>query len=229
MNSQVTKDKSSSAVCLDKSSSCNNLDKTHTPTPTQDMVSSISTTEHRLDVDSPFVPEIMSGVSNISIEDEYYISSISKSRSENILGSDNRENNLNLANKNNDMKNCDKSDSTYFSSRKSMDYSTPKGKGNDVNLRLNFETGKTQTRPKSGTSLLDRSSMSLDLCDSNETSADFLTPINEMPLSNAVDGFSEEVDLISERSLALKSIDKVLKNDTKNSELLDSPNKQTDS
>lgn len=210
--SQVTRDKSSSAMCVDKSScqSCQNLDKTHTPTPTQDMVSSISTCDQRLDADLSLIPDVISALSNMSMDEDYHNSSISKSRSENILGSENRENNLNLANKHNDTtKSTDRSDSVYFTSRKSTDLSMngcQRAKCADATAKLNFDTSKSSTKMcsvKSVVSLLDRSTMSLDLCDSNETSADFLTPINEMPLSSG-EGFTDDTDLLSEKSVAFK-------------------------
>lgn len=221
----MTRDKSSSAMCVDKSScqSCQNLDKTHTPTPTQDMVSSI-TCDQRLDADVSLIPDVISALSNMSMDDDYHNSSISKSRSENILGSENRENNLNLANKHNDTtKSTDRSDSVYFTSRKSTDFSMngcQRAKCADATAKLNFDTSKSCTKMcsvKSVVSLLDRSTMSLDLCDSNETSADFLTPINEMPLSSG-EGFTDDTDLLSEKSIAFKP-DK-LKTEIKSAEVI---------
>lgn len=219
--SQVTRDKSSSALCLDKSSSFQNVYKTHTPTPTQDMVSSISTTEQRLDADNSLIPDVISGVSNMSMDDDCYNLSISKSRSENVLGSDNRENNLNIANKYNDNKSTDKSDSIYFTTRKSVDYSSngaQRMKTNDPSLKLNFDNSKCpskMTSMKSFVSHLDKSNMSLDLCDSNETSADFLTPINEMPVSSAGEMHLNDLHLAQEKSFPIKCPDNILKNDFK--------------
>lgn len=233
--SQVTRDKSSSALCLDKSSSFQNLYKTHTPTPTQDMVSSISTTEQRLDADNSLIPDVTSGMSNMSMDDDCYNLSISKSRSENILGSDNRENNLNLANKYNDNKSADKSDSVYFTTRKSVDYSVNGGqrsKASDTNLKLNFEGSKCfnkMTSMKSIVCHLDRSNMSLDLCDSNETSADFLTPINEMPVSSTGEVLLNDLHVLSDKGFPIKCADNVLKNEFKYSDALTgSPIKSND-
>ncbi|KAG7310767.1 hypothetical protein JYU34_003578 [Plutella xylostella] len=174
--SQATREKSSSALCLDKSCSL----VTHTPTPTQDMVSSISTTEQRNDTSA--LPDVTSGMSGISIDEEAYCqSSISKSRSENILRSE--QSNL----KSNQAKNAEKSDSIYYTSQHSQEL-TPTGNAprvrlNDPSLRLSFDSSKYKSLkanlPNQGKD--DKSSLSLDFCDSNETSADFLTPINEMP------------------------------------------------
>ncbi|XP_041975737.1 PAS domain-containing serine/threonine-protein kinase [Aricia agestis] len=165
----ATREKSSSALCLDKS--CSQV--THTPTPTQDMVSSISTTEQRNDTSA--LPDITSGMSGISIDDENYPSSISKSRSENILRSEHSNPVKQVTTK------VEKSDSIYYTSQHSQEV-TPTGSSarvrlNDQSLRLSFDSGKY----KSFKGKEDRSSLSLDYCDSNETSADFLTPINEMP------------------------------------------------
>ncbi|XP_061385658.1 PAS domain-containing serine/threonine-protein kinase isoform X2 [Danaus plexippus] len=165
----TTREKSSSALCLDKSYSM----VTHTPTPTQDMVSSISTTEQRNDISA--LPDVTSGMSGISIDDENYCqSSISKSRSENILRSE-------QANVKQSPKVNEKSDSIYYTSQHSQEV-TPTGNSsrtrlNDTSLRLSFDFTKCKTIKVKE----DKSSASLDFCDSNETSADFLTPINEMP------------------------------------------------
>lgn len=225
--SQVTRDKSSSALCLDKSSSCLNIYKTQTPTPTQDMVSSISNTEQRMDADGSLIPD----VSNMSMDDDFYNMSISKSRSENILGSDNRENNLNVANKYAESnKSSEKSDSVYFTTRKSVDYSVngaPRKCNESLHFKLNLDNGKGGnkiTSMKSIVSHLDRSNMSLDLCDSNETSADFLTPINEMPVSCMGEVLANDVNVMSDKSLSS------MKNDAKYLDALsNSPNKFSDS
>ncbi|XP_063548888.1 PAS domain-containing serine/threonine-protein kinase [Cydia strobilella] len=174
--STTTREKSSSALCLDKSCSM----VTHTPTPTQDMVSSISTTATEQRNDTSALPDVTSGMSGISIDDDY-TPSISKSRSENILRSE--QNNpvaKQLAKAN------EKSDSIYYTSQHSQELTptgnTPRVRMNDPFLRLSFDSSKY----RSGKVNLpgqekDKSSLSLDFCDSNETSADFLTPINEMP------------------------------------------------
>lgn len=161
-----TREKSSSALCLDKSYSL----VTHTPTPTQDMVSS-------LDVSA--LPDVTSAMSGISIEDENYCqSSISKSRSENILRSE--QSNVKAT----PSKQVEKSDSIYYTSQHSQEV-TPTGSSsrvrlNDPSLRLSFDSSKYKMKVNVQNKE-DRSSISLDFCDSNETSADFLTPINEMP------------------------------------------------
>ncbi|CAH0724620.1 unnamed protein product, partial [Brenthis ino] len=162
-----TREKSSSALCLDKSYSL----VTHTPTPTQDMVSS-------LDVSA--LPDVTSAMSGISIEDENYCqSSISKSRSENILRSE--QSNVKAT----PSKQVEKSDSIYYTSQHSQEV-TPTGSSsrvrlNDPSLRLSFDSSKYKMKVNNVQNKEDRSSISLDFCDSNETSADFLTPINEMP------------------------------------------------
>ncbi|XP_031768886.2 PAS domain-containing serine/threonine-protein kinase isoform X1 [Galleria mellonella] len=174
----MTRDKSSSALCLDKS--CSLI--THTPTPTQDMVSSISTTEQRNDISA--LPDVTSGMSGISIEDENYCpSSISKSRSENIL----RSEQSNPVIKHTSVKPTEKSDSIYYTSQHSQEV-TPTGNAprvrlNDPSLRLSFDSSKYRSVKVNlpGQVRDDKSSISVDFCDSNETSADFLTPINEMP------------------------------------------------
>ncbi|XP_050342738.1 PAS domain-containing serine/threonine-protein kinase [Nymphalis io] len=168
----TTREKSSSALCLDKSYSM----VTHTPTPTQDMVSSLSTTEQRNDISA--LPDVTSGMSGISIDDENYCqSSISKSRSENILRSE-QSNQV----KQTPTKQVEKSDSIYYTSQHSQEV-TPTGNSrvrlNETSLRLSFDSSKYKSNKAQGKE--DRSSISLDFCDSNETSADFLTPINEMP------------------------------------------------
>ncbi|XP_046965611.1 PAS domain-containing serine/threonine-protein kinase isoform X2 [Vanessa cardui] len=169
----TTREKSSSALCLDKSYSM----VTHTPTPTQDMVSSLSTTEQRNDMSA--LPDVTSGMSGISIDDENYCqSSISKSRSENIL----RSEQSNQVKQTPTKQACEKSDSIYYTSQHSQEV-TPTGNSrvrlNDTSLRLSFDSSKYKSVKAQGKE--DRSSISLDFCDSNETSADFLTPINEMP------------------------------------------------
>lgn len=63
----------------------------------------------------------------------------------------------------------------------------------------------------------DKSSLSIDFCDSNETSADFLTPINEMPPSgceledlpkhngtDSADNLSNDTDLETQTESAPK-------------------------
>ncbi|XP_063827723.1 PAS domain-containing serine/threonine-protein kinase [Ostrinia nubilalis] len=174
----TTREKSSSALCLDKSCSL----VTHTPTPTQDMVSSISTTEQRNDISA--LPDVTSGMSGISIDDENYCpSSISKSRSENILRSEHSNPAIKLVSN----KPSEKSDSIYYTSQHSQEV-TPTGNAprvrlNDPSLRLSFDSSKYRSLKANlpGQVRDDKSSLSLDFCDSNETSADFLTPINEMP------------------------------------------------
>ncbi|KOB77091.1 Uncharacterized protein OBRU01_04144 [Operophtera brumata] len=176
----TTREKSSSALCLDKSCSM----VTHTPTPTQDMVSSISTTEQRNDTSA--LPDVTSAMSGISIEDENYChSSISKSRSENILRSE-QTNVIKQVNP------SEKSNSIYYTSEHSQEV-TPTGNAprvrlNDPSLRLSFDSSKYRSMKTNlpGQVNTDKSSISLDFCDSNETSADFLTPINEMPPSGYV-------------------------------------------
>lgn len=169
----TTREKSSSALCLDKSYSM----VTHTPTPTQDMVSSISTTEQRNDVSA--LPDVTSAISGISIDDEICPSSISKSRSENMLRSE--QSNVKLT----PSKLTEKSDSIYYTSQHSQEV-TPTGSSsrvrvNDPSLRLSFDSSKYKSMKVNVPNKEDRSSISIDFCDSNETSADFLTPINEMP------------------------------------------------
>lgn len=175
--STMTREKSSSALCLDKSCSL----VTHTPTPTQDMVSSISTTEQRNDLSA--LPDVTSGMSGISIDEENYChSSISKSRSENILRSEQSNPVAKQLAKANE-----KSDSIYYTSQHSQELTptgnTPRVRLNDPTLRLSFDSSKYRSVKVNLPGQLkdDKSSLSLDLCDSNETSADFLTPINEMP------------------------------------------------
>lgn len=170
----TTREKSSSALCLDKSCTV-----THTPTPTQDMVSSISTTEQRNDISA--LPDVTSGMSGISIDEENYChSSISKSRSENILRSE-------QSNPPKQVKPSEKSDSIYYTSQHSQEVTptgnTPRVRMNDPSLRLSFDSSKYRSLKANlpGQVRDDKSSLSLDFCDSNETSADFLTPINEMP------------------------------------------------
>ncbi|XP_037867078.1 PAS domain-containing serine/threonine-protein kinase [Bombyx mori] len=172
----TTREKSSSALCLDKSISM----ITHTPTPTQDMVSSISTTEQRNDVSA--LPDVTSAMSGISIDDDNFCSSsISKSRSENILRSEQGNPVKPLA-----TKPCDKSESVYYTSQHSEvtpTGGTPRVRLSDPSLRLSFDSSKYRSLKATlpGQVRDDKSSLSLDYCDSNETSADFLTPINEMP------------------------------------------------
>ncbi|CAK1544486.1 unnamed protein product [Leptosia nina] len=190
----TTREKSSSALYLDKSSSL----ITHTPTPTQDMVSSLSTEQRN---DTSALPDITSGMSGISIdEDNYCQSSISKSRSENLLRSEQSHPIKQLG------KPSEKSDSIYYTSQHSQEVtptgSSPKTRLNDPSLRLSLDSNKCKKGKE------DRSSVSLDFCDSNETSADFLTPINEMPPSGceiedlphhngneSVDSLSNDIDL----------------------------------
>lgn len=153
---------------------------THTPTPTQDMVSSISTTEQRNDVSA--LPDVTSAMSGISIDDDNFCSSsISKSRSENILRSEQGNPVKPLA-----TKPCDKSESVYYTSQHSEvtpTGGTPRVRLSDPSLRLSFDSSKYRSLKATlpGQVRDDKSSLSLDYCDSNETSADFLTPINEMP------------------------------------------------
>ncbi|XP_068626475.1 PAS domain-containing serine/threonine-protein kinase [Battus philenor] len=198
----TTREKSSSALCLDKSCSL----VTHTPTPTQDMVSSISTTEQRNDTSA--LPDVTSGMSGISIDDENYChSSISKSRSENILRSEQSSNQSKQA----QSKVTEKSDSIYYTSQHSQEVTptgnTPRVRVNDPSLRLSFDSSKYKSLKVNQTKE-DKSSISLDFCDSNETSADFLTPINEMPPpgceiedlpkhngNDSVDSLSNDIDL----------------------------------
>ncbi|KAG6446702.1 hypothetical protein O3G_MSEX004576 [Manduca sexta] len=200
----TTREKSSSALCLDKSCSL----VTHTPTPTQDMVSSISTTEQRNDISA--LPDVTSGMSGISIDDENYChSSISKSRSENILRSE-QSNPAKTVN----AKPSEKSDSIYYTSQHSQEVtptgSTPRVRMNDPSLRLSFDSSKYRSLKANlpGQVKDDKTSMSLDFCDSNETSADFLTPINEMPPpgceiedlpkhngNESIDSLSNDIDL----------------------------------
>lgn len=186
--STTTREKSSSALCLDKS--CGLV--THTPTPTQDMVSSIST-EQRNDTSAlpdvtsgmsgiSALPDVTSGMSGISIDEENYCpSSISKSRSENILRSEQSKSEIKQVKGENP-------DSIYYTSQHSQEVTptgnTPRVRLNDPSLRLSFDSSKYKSlKVNSGQAKDDRSSLSLDFCDSNETSADFLTPINEMPPS----------------------------------------------
>ncbi|XP_050680592.1 PAS domain-containing serine/threonine-protein kinase [Leptidea sinapis] len=174
----MNKDKSSSALCLDKSSSL----VTHTPTPTQDMVSSISTEQRN---DTSALPDVTSAISGLSI-DEDFCHTLSKSRSENILRSE--ESNPRQTKEN---------DSIYYTSQHSQEI-TPTGMS--PKMRLSLDCSKYKCK--------DRSSVSLDFSDSNETSADFLTPINELPPSGcdiealpkyngneSVDSLSNDVDL----------------------------------
>ncbi|CAG4983691.1 unnamed protein product [Colias eurytheme] len=211
----TTREKSSSALCLDKSSSL----VTHTPTPTQDMVSSLSTTEQRNDMSAlpdvtsgmsgmSALPDVTSGMSGMSIDEENYCqSSISKSRSENIL----RSEQSNLV-KQPPGKPSEKSDSIYYTSQHSQEVtptgSSPKMRLNDPALRLSFDASKYKGMKANQQGKDDRSSISLDFCDSNETSADFLTPINEMPPSGceiedlpkhngneSLDSLSNDIDL----------------------------------
>lgn len=132
------------------------------------MVSSISTTEQRNDL-----PDVTSGISCISIEDDAcYQSSISKSRSENILRSEQSSHSLRLNTKPGEV---DLSQS---------DEVTPTGNNKrivDPSVRLSLDSSKYKSMKASAKD--DKTSLSLDFCDSNETSADFLTPINEMSAS----------------------------------------------
>lgn len=177
---------------------------THTPTPTQDMVSSISTTEQRNDTSA--LPDITSGMSGISIDEENYChSSISKSRSENILRSEQSSTQSKQA-----PKGSEKSESIYYTSQHSQEVTptgnTPRVRLNDPSLRLSFDSGKCKSVKVNQKE--DKSSISVDFCDSNETSADFLTPINEMPPpgceiedlpkhngNDSVDSLSNDIDL----------------------------------
>ncbi|VVC89278.1 unnamed protein product [Leptidea sinapis] len=174
----MNKDKSSSALCLDKSSSL----VTHTPTPTQDMVSSISTEQRN---DTSALPDVTSAISGLSIDEDFCLT-LSKSRSENILRSE--ESNPRQTKEN---------DSIYYTSQHSQEI-TPTGMS--PKMRLSLDCSKYKCK--------DRSSVSLDFSDSNETSADFLTPINELPPSGcdiealpkyngneSVDSLSNDVDL----------------------------------
>lgn len=165
------------------------------------MVSSISTTEQRNDVSA--LPDVTSGMSGISIDEENFChSSISKSRSENIL----RSEHSNVK----QFKNNEKSDSIYYTSQHSQEVtptgSTPRVRTNDASLRLSFDSSKYRSLKAQLKD--DKSSLSLDFCDSNETSADFLTPINEMPPpgceiedlprhngNESVDSLSNDIDL----------------------------------
>lgn len=140
------------------------------------MVSSISTTEQRNDISA--LPDVTSGMSGISIDEENYCqSSISKSRSENILRSEQAVVKQ--------TKGTEKSDSIYYTSQHSQEVTptgnTPRIRTNDPSLRLSFDSSKYRSLKVNLSGQNDKSSLSLDLCDSNETSADFLTPINEMP------------------------------------------------
>ncbi|CAB3239719.1 unnamed protein product [Arctia plantaginis] len=211
----TTREKSSSALCLDKSCSM----VTHTPTPTQDMVSSISTTEQRNDISA--LPDVTSGMSGISIDDEnYYQSSISKSRSENILRSEHSNPMRPVCNKQ-----SEKSDSIYYTSQPSQEVtptgSTPRVRLNDPSLRLSFDSSKYRSLKVNlpGQVKDDKTSLSLDFCDSNETSADFLTPINEMPPpgceiedlpkhngTESVDSFSNDNDLETQTESAPRKL-----------------------
>ncbi|KAJ0182722.1 hypothetical protein K1T71_002091 [Dendrolimus kikuchii] len=210
----TTREKSSSALCLDKSCSM----VTHTPTPTQDMVSSISTTEQRNDISA--LPDVTSGMSGISIEDENYCqSSISKSRSENIL----RSEHSNII-KQTGMKIPEKSDSIYYTSQHSQEVTptgnTPRVRMNDPSLRLSFDSSKYRSlKVNMSGQVNDKTSLSLDFCDSNETSADFLTPINEMPPSGceiedlpkhngneSIDSLSNDIDLETQTESAPRRI-----------------------
>lgn len=210
--STTTREKSSSALCLDKSCSL----VTHTPTPTQDMVSSISTEQRNdtsvlPDVTSGMsglsgLPDLTSGMSGVSIDDDNYSPSISKSRSENILRSEQSKPEAKQAK-------GDNADSIYYTSQHSQEVTptgnAPKVRLNDPSLRLSFDSSKYKSlKVNPGQGREDRSSLSLDFCDSNETSADFLTPINERPPSGceiedlpkqngneSADSLSNDVDL----------------------------------
>ncbi|KAH9631544.1 hypothetical protein HF086_004705 [Spodoptera exigua] len=208
----TTREKSSSALCLDKSCSM----VTHTPTPTQDMVSSISTTEQRNDISA--LPDVTSGMSGISIDDENYChSSISKSRSENILRSEQSNPTRPVA------KPSEKSDSIYYTSQHSQEVTptgtTPRVRLNDPSLRLSFDSSKYRSLKANLPGKDDKTSLSLDFCDSNETSADFLTPINEMPPpgceiedlpkhngNESVDSLSNENDLETQTESAPRKL-----------------------
>lgn len=211
----TTREKSSSALCLDKSCSL----VTHTPTPTQDMVSSISTTEQRNDISA--LPDITSGMSGISIDDENYChSSISKSRSENILRSEHSNPTKPTCNKA-----SEKSDSIYYTSQHSQEVTptgnTPRVRLNDPSLRLSFDSSKYKSLKVNlpGQVRDDKTSLSLDFCDSNETSADFLTPINEMPPpgceiedlpkhngNESIDSLSNDIDLETQTESAPRKL-----------------------
>lgn len=83
------------------------------------------------------------------------------------------------------MKPTEKSDSIYYTSQHSQEVTptgnTPRIRTNDPSLRLSFDSSKYRSLKVNLSGQNDKSSLSLDFCDSNETSADFLTPINEMP------------------------------------------------
>ncbi|KAJ2940611.1 hypothetical protein O0L34_g14717 [Tuta absoluta] len=202
--SHSAREPSSSALALDN----------HTPTPTQDMVSSISTTEQRNDVS--VLPDVTSGMSGISIDDDNYgASSISKSRSENILRSE-HSNVSKPPHKPNE-----KSDSIYYTSQHSQEVTptgtTPRIRTSDPSLRLSFDSSKYRSLKAQAKD--DKSSISIDFCDSNETSADFLTPINEMPPSGceieelprhngneSVDSLSNDIDLETQTESAPRKL-----------------------
>lgn len=163
---------------------------THTPTPTQDMVSSISTTEQFQGKDISALPDATSGFSGLSIDDENYaLSSISKSRSENILRSE-HSNSRGLTN-------LEEYYATECSRELTPTGTEPKIRSHDPSLRLSFDSSKYRKQKD------DKSSLSLDFCDSNETSADFLTPINEMPASGCeIDDFMKHNGMDSVESLS---------------------------
>lgn len=182
------------------------------------MVSSLSTTEQRNDTSA--LPDVTSGMSGISIDDENYCqSSISKSRSENILRSE-QSNSV----KQTPTKQIEKSDSIYYTSQHSQEV-TPTGSSsrvrlNDPSLRLSFDAAKYKSIKVNLQGKDDKSSISLDFCDSNETSADFLTPINELPPSGceiedlpkhngndeSIDSLSNDIDLETQTESAPRKV-----------------------
>lgn len=168
------------------------------------MVSSISTTEQGKDLSA--LPDLLSGMSGLSIDEEHFgLSSISKSRSENMLRSEQSKGVI---------KPSERSESIYYTSQHSEEV-TPTGNAprvrlNDPSLRLSFDSSKYKSLKQNlpGQVKDDKSSLSLDFCDSNETSADFLTPINEMPMpgceledlpkhngNDSVESLSNDIDL----------------------------------
>lgn len=122
-------------------------------------------------------------------------------------------------------KQSEKSDSIYYTSQHSQEVtptgSTPRVRLNDPSLRLSFDSSKYRSLKVnlSGTVRDDKTSLSLDFCDSNETSADFLTPINEMPPpgceiedlpkhngTESVDSFSNDNDLETQTESAPRKL-----------------------
>jgi hypothetical protein len=126
------------------------------------------------------LPDVTSGMSGLSIDDENYChSSISKSRSENILRSEQSNPPKQVC------KQSENSESIYYTSQHSQEVTPtgnpPRVRTNDPSLRLSLDSSKYRSMKAHLPVKDDKSSLSLDFCDSNETSADFLTPINEMP------------------------------------------------